>query len=192
MCVTPNLTLNWSLDHWRKRQSSAGKLVMILAYIHSESAYFLLFLPIYFHLYKQIYRALKGSFELWYYLRKKSVCQILIEISGVRVAVHFCTKKYSTRGALERFDCEVIRVKHIFNSSCFVCQIKLPNIMHFIRSQFGSFFSVLLTTTMISLIKPELPFCISYLGLQQWTLWQPLFSLSCALILVSQTLHSFD
>ena len=57
-----------------------------------------------------IYHALKGSFELGYYLRKKSACQILIEVAVLKLLVHFCTKKYSTRGALGRFDCEVIRI----------------------------------------------------------------------------------
>ena len=61
-----------------------------------------------------IYHTLKGSFGLWYYLRKKSVCQILIEISSVKVLlVHFCTKKFSTRGALGRFDDEVKRAEHL-------------------------------------------------------------------------------
>ena len=41
-----------------------------------------------------IYCVLKGSIEHWYYLRKKSVWQILIAMSGVKVAVHFYTKKY--------------------------------------------------------------------------------------------------
>ena len=60
-----------------------------------------------------IYHTLKGSCELRYYLRRKSLCQILVKISGVKVAVYFCTKKYSTRWALGRFDGEVIRVNGV-------------------------------------------------------------------------------
>ena len=55
--------------------------------------------------------ALKASFELRYYLCKKSVCQMVFEISGVKVACALCTNKYSIRGALGRYDGEVIRVK---------------------------------------------------------------------------------
>ena len=71
-----------------------------------------LYLFVYF-----IYHTLKGNFTLWYYLRKKSECQILFEISGVKFAVYFCTKKYST-WALGRFDADVIRVNTCLPFNC--------------------------------------------------------------------------
>ena len=39
------------------------------------------------------YHTLKESFELWYYLCKKSICQKVIEISGVNVACAFLHKE---------------------------------------------------------------------------------------------------
>ena len=53
--------------------------------------------------------------------------------------------------------------------------------MHFIRVNLRSIFSIV-NIDDGSLIKPELYFCNSYLGLQQRTLWQLRFSLQCALI----------
>ena len=45
-------------------------------------------------------------------------------MSGVKVAVYFCTKKYSTRGALGRFDGEVIRVKkHAWEKKLYLREI---------------------------------------------------------------------
>ena len=52
------------------------------------------------------YQTLTGSLELWYYLCKKSVCQMVIEISGVKLACAFLHKKYSTLGPLGIFDGE--------------------------------------------------------------------------------------
>ena len=49
------------------------------------------------------YHKLKGSFELWFYLCKKSVCQMVIEISGVKVACAFFHKEIKTREAVGRF-----------------------------------------------------------------------------------------
>ena len=56
-----------------------------------------------------IYHTLKGSFELCYYLWKKSVCQMVIEISGGKVACAVLHKEIFNRGVLGRFDGEVIR-----------------------------------------------------------------------------------
>ena len=47
-----------------------------------------------------IYHSLKGTFELLYYLYKKSVCQMVIEVSGAKVAGAFLHKViFNRRGS---------------------------------------------------------------------------------------------
>ena len=94
-CVLRQLSLRHTPTQYDRNQVTgwwAVKLAIILVstdfFKLNRFSIWSLYLLVFF-----IYHTLKRSIELWYYLCKKSVCQMVLEISGIKVACAFLRPK---------------------------------------------------------------------------------------------------